>query len=110
MAKSSGTRIYGASDDLIEFDGDLHGEVGCYGTDDADKGVLVMLSDGTVLEVKYCKRVSGVWAIDVLRKGELFDRFEPCADSESKPYSDQVFMKPGLKWGYSATESWDEIQ
>ena len=26
------TRVYGASDDLIEFDGDLCGEVGCYGS------------------------------------------------------------------------------
>ena len=30
-------KIYGTSDDLIEFEGDVDGEVGCYGTDDAER-------------------------------------------------------------------------
>lgn len=103
------TRVYGASDDLIEFDGDCHGEVGCYGTDDEERGVLVCFSDATVVEVKYCKRVPGVWGIDVVRKGKLFDRLEPCDDSEADQYSDQLFLKDGIKWAYAASE-WEPVK
>lgn len=73
-----GTKVYGASDDLIEFDGDLHGEVSaCSATEEAPLGNLLAFSDGTVLAVRYGKPAAGwVWAIDVLRKGSLFDRCE----------------------------------
>lgn len=40
------TKIYGTSDDLIEFEGDIYDEIGAY--EAQDKGIL--LSDGTVLE------------------------------------------------------------
>ena len=46
------TKCYGASDDLVEVEGDVNGEVGSYGTDDRDRGVLMIFSDGTLLEVK----------------------------------------------------------
>lgn len=39
------TKIYGTSDDLIEFEGDIYDEIGAYKAQ--DKGIL--LSDGTVL-------------------------------------------------------------
>lgn len=104
-------KVYGASDDLIEFDGqDFRGEVGCYGTDDREKGVLVFLSDGTVLEVKYCKRVDGVWGIDVLHKGKLFEKLDPCTDENDRPYSDIAHFKDGIKWAYAATGAWEEVQ
>lgn len=51
------TKVYGASDDLIEFDGDLRGEVGCYGTDEKEHGVLVVFSDGTLLDIQYGKHL-----------------------------------------------------
>lgn len=90
------TRVYGASDDLIEFDGDLRGEVSCYGTEKHKLGVLVAFSDGTILAVRYGKPAAGgVWAIDVLWKGSLFDRHEVCMDEDADPYSDQVFFKDG---------------
>ena len=109
MSEQNGTRIYGASDDLIEFDGEYHGEVGCYGTDDNEHGVLVVCSDCTVLEVKYGKNDSAVWGINVLRKGSLFDHIEPCDDEDADPYSDQVFLKPGIKWIYAAKE-WELVE
>jgi len=92
------TRVYGASDDLIEFEGDLTGEVGAYDPDDDDEGIgtLVAFSDGTVLAVRYGKpAANGVWALDVLVKGSLFDRVEVCNDEDATPYSDQVFFKDG---------------
>lgn len=98
------TKIYGASDDLVEFEGDFSGEVGSYGTDDREKGVLVVVSDGTILEVKYCKNTPGVWGISVLNKGSLFDGIEVCTDSDADIYSDVVTLRDGVKWAYAATD------
>ena len=89
------TKVYGSSDDLIEFEGDLSGEVGRYGTNELELGLLLAFSDGTVLAVKYGKPVGGVWQITVLREGGLFDRFEACHDPDSKMYSDIVHFKDG---------------
>ena len=72
------TKIYGASDDLVEFEGDVRGEVGCYGTDDRDKGVLVICSDSTLLEVKYGKDGAGVWGIRLIKTGSLFQKIDLC--------------------------------
>lgn len=102
------TKVYGASDDLIEFSGDFSGEVGCYGTDDRDHGVLVVMSDGTLLEVKYGKGGMGIWAVQVLKKGELFDRYDPCDDEEADIYSDVVYFKNGIRWAYAAYE-WKKV-
>ena len=63
------TKVYGCSDDLIEFDGDVHGEVGCYGTDDREKGVLLYFSDGTILEAKYGKMQMGIWEVKLHNAG-----------------------------------------
>ncbi len=104
------TRIYGASDDLIEFEGDYSGEVGCYGTDDSDNGVLVVCSDGTVAEVKYGKNDDGIFEIKVLKKGSAFDRIEPCDDADADPHSDQLFLKAGIKWVYAATGDWELVK
>lgn len=88
------TRIYGASDDLIEIDGDVRGE-----TDGGDEPTTLMCSDGTVLVVRYGKPdLGGVWAVEVKEKGSLFDRLEICTDEEGNPYSDQAFFKEGIKW------------
>ena len=92
------TRVYGASDDLIEFEGDLSGELSRGMADDeaGDLGTLVAFSDGTILAVRYGKPAAGgVWAIDVLWRGSMFDRHETCTDDEADPYSDQVFFRDG---------------
>lgn len=102
------TKIYGASDDLIEFEGDVSGEVGCYGTDDG-KGVMVICSDGTILEVKYGKMDLGIWGIVAHKKGDLFDRIESCEDEDAQPHSDVVFFKTGLKSAYAATQ-WERVK
>lgn len=104
------TKLYGASDDLIEFDGDINGEVGCYGTDDREHGVLVVFSDGTVLEVKYCGKVPGVWGVSLLKQGGLFLRIDQCADPDAKPYSDQAYFGDGLKWAYAAKNDWELVK
>lgn len=103
------TRVYGSSDDLIECSGDICGEVGAYGTDDANRGVLLVFSDGTIFEVKYCKGSLAVWGISVLKNGSLLDRVEPCDDEDAEIYSDQAFFRDGLKWAYAA-KRWERVQ
>lgn len=105
---SEGTKVYGSSDDLIEFEGDVSGEVGCYGTDDRDHGVLVVFSDGTVLDVKYGKSGTCIWGITVLRKGDLLIGVTECHDEEANPCSDVATFRPGLKWARAATE-WEKV-
>lgn len=88
------TKIYGQSDDLIEFEGDIYDEIAAY--EAQGKGIL--LSDGTLLECSYPK-VPGlaVWGFKVLRAGSLFDRIEECNDEDADIYSDIVHFKDGLK-------------
>ena len=105
----AGTKVYGASDDLIEVEGEITGEVGCYGTDDRDKGVLLMFSDGTVLEVKYGKNDEAIWQVKALKKGSLFIGIEECDNEDADPYSDIATFKPGIKWAYAATE-WERVK
>ena len=98
------TRVYGASDDLVEFDGDFKGEVGSYGTDDRERGVLVVMSDGSILEVKYGKGDAGIWGVTLLKQGELFERIDQCTDEDAPPYSDEAFFKDGITGAFAATE------
>ena len=107
--KNKGTKIYGDSDDLIEFEGDVDGEVGCYGTDDDEHGVLVVCSDGTLLEVKYGKDDVGIWMIRIICQGELFDHVDFCNDEDADPISDVAYFKQGLRWAYAARE-WERVK
>lgn len=88
------TKIYGASDDLVEIEGDVSGEVGCY-----NKNVILACDDGTVLLTHYGKPgFGGVWGIVVLRRGDLFDRVDVCTSEDADPYSDVVWFRDGLRW------------
>ena len=101
------TRIYGASDDLIEFEGDVRGETG---GGDEDPGTLLVCSDGTLLSVKYGKPgLGGVWGIGMIVKGSLFDRIDPCADEDADIYSDIAHFRDGLKFAFAAKE-WERVR
>jgi hypothetical protein len=54
-------KVYGASDDLIEIDGDIREE---FNTHDG----ILLFSDGTMLEVRF--NGMGLWKISVLQAGE----------------------------------------
>lgn len=103
------TEVYGTGDDLIEFEGHYSGEVGAFGTDDADMGVLIVVSDGTLLEVKYGKGGQGIWGITVLKKGTAYAGFEPCDDEEADIYSDIVRLRGDIKFAYSCRD-WDKVE
>lgn len=95
------TKVYGASDDLIEFEGDVSGECGGHDGEDAGgKGTLLIFDDGTILEVKYGKAKLAVWQVVCVKPGALFDRIDPCFDSNADPYSDVAHFKNGLQWAY----------
>lgn len=105
------TKVYGVSDDLVELEGDVDGEVACYGTDDRGHGVLVMFSDATVLEVKYGKNYDAVWEVKCLKKGTLFLRIDPCdGDGDTDQDSDVAHFADGLKWAYAAKEDWEMVR
>ena len=103
------TKVYGASDDLVEFEGDIYGEVDAFGTDDRDKGVLVFFSDGTILEAKYGKMEMAIWELKVRCTGNLFKEVIPCMDEDAKPHSDVANFRDGLKWAYAAKE-WEKVK
>lgn len=102
------TKIYGRSDDLIEFEGDIHGEVGFIGDEDKP-GCLLIFTDGTLLEVKYGKPQGGIWAIVVVNAGPLFERVDICTDDEATPYSDVAHLKDGAKLAFAAS-SWERVK
>lgn len=111
MEKGEGTKVYGCGDDLIEFEGDVYGEVNHYGTDDADEtkgGCLVVFSDGTVLSIHYGKGPLAIWGIAVVRKGELLIGIEQCDNEYADSYSDAATFKPGLKWACAA-KKWERV-
>ncbi|PHV72168.1 hypothetical protein CS063_01450 [Sporanaerobium hydrogeniformans] len=90
MEEIKGTMITGASDDLIEIEGELSEEFESF---DCTDGVL-SCSDGTLLEVNYDKH--GIWRFNVLYSGSLFNKkVEGSADSDT---NDEVYFNPGLKW------------
>jgi hypothetical protein len=103
------TKIYGTSDDLIEVEGDVSGEHGKYGTDESEIGVLLICSDGTILEVKYGKMDLGIWEIKVHKTGDLYEKIILCEDEDAVPYSDIAIFKDGLKWIVAANE-WEKIK
>ena len=100
------TKIYGASDDLIECDGDVTGEVSAY--KQPEEGVLLACSDGTFLGVGYGKPAGGIWEIKLFHAGPLFDRIEICTDEDAEIYSDVAYFKDGLKSVYASKE-WERV-
>jgi acyl-CoA-binding protein len=57
-------KIYGASDDLMEFEGDFGDE----GNPPYDKPGFIHLSDGSVVRCEYDE--NGIWRLEVLKVGE----------------------------------------
>lgn len=96
------TKVYGCSDDLIEFEGDVKGEASHYSSD--NEPAMVIFSDGTIIEVEYGKADLAIWSISTIKTGDLFDRIDVCEDEDATPYSDVIHFRDGLKFAYVATE------
>jgi len=85
--------ITGASDDLIELDGDIREEFGCY-----DSGKMYLaFSDGTLLSIIYGEGTEAFWRINRIHIGSAsYSKHE--ATDEDKDYSDRVTLEGDITW------------
>ena len=95
------TYLYGGSDDLIEIDGAINDEIGCYAV--AEKGIKFSASDGTTGLIKY----DGEWRIEIYDPGTLIlNHYKSVGDEMSHPgelskftsYSDILEFDEGVEW------------
>lgn len=86
--------LYGASDDLIELDGDIREEFTPLGEDDPDEpGDLVAFSNGVVLRIKF----THVWRITLVAgKGLVTIVQAPELDEDN--YSDVATIGGDVAW------------
>lgn len=91
--------IYGASDDLIEVEGDLIEE---FNPAYDSEGTLLAFGDGTLLDVRYAH--NGVWRITQRAAGSAtFEKVEAPVDEEDN-YSDRVTLTGDLRWVLAAEQ------
>jgi hypothetical protein len=95
------TIIYGASDDLVEIEGQIQGEYDNYTL--ASRGIPFECSDGTKGKLTY----DGDWLITVENEGDLFQELRPNVGDNGThkdlafkctPYSDVLILKDGILW------------
>jgi hypothetical protein len=96
------TRIYGASDDLIEIDGQISDEVDAYSS--SDEPVKFKTSKGTKGSLMY----DGNWNITIREEGPDFVKvIESVGDDNDHteentkdvpPYSDVLILEGELEW------------
>ena len=80
--------IYGASDDLVEVEGDLAEEFSC------NDGGFLSFSDGTILFIEY-RSDSGEWKISQMAVGAAeFSNRVPTGDE----YSDHATLTGDFRW------------
>ena len=91
------TTLTGASDNLIELEGDLRDE---FGTLYSDPRGVIGFSDGTLIKYEYDD--DGIWRFIPVIKGPLFDHIEQ-GDVENDTF-DVVHFKYGLMWAVMGTE------
>lgn len=104
------TKIYGASDDLLEFTGEIYGEIGYYDSSKEDP-IRVRVSDGTEFSAYYNEQ--GLWKIDVHVKGTHFDVLEVATDPDSENYSDTLTLLEGkltAKYKVGKGSKWEKVR
>lgn len=84
-----GVTIYGASDDLIEIEGDIREEFNALG------GFLAF-NDGNVLRIDYTGE--GIWRITPTSYGKGEVVIEQAVSSDDDNYSDRATIEGQLKW------------
>lgn len=76
--------VYGASDDLIEVEGDISEEYNAWQAD----GKVLAFSDGTVLRISYTRE--GIWRIVPLARGEGLLEITQAVSADDERYSDRA--------------------
>jgi len=102
------TKVYGASDDMVAFDGDVNREAGFYHARYDKKGALLICSDGTLLRIRHGKGDAAFWKITLLKRGSLFGTIEARCDEDGEPHSDIAHFHDGLHWAYIASQ-WEPV-
>ncbi|GAA0529243.1 hypothetical protein GCM10010172_07370 [Paractinoplanes ferrugineus] len=82
--------IYGASDDLIEVDGDIYEEF----NHNDDEPALLGFSDGTVLKVTFDQ--DGIWRITPVVTGSATFTHE--FGQDDKRHSDKATLTGDVRW------------
>ncbi len=103
------SQVYGQSDDNVYIDGDYSGQYSYFSNNYEKKGIMLILSDGTILEIKYGKAGLGIWGILVIKKGVLFDHIDYCIDDDADIYSDIAYFRKGISYVYGCSE-WELIK
>lgn len=87
---------YGASDDLIEIEGDTREEFDWYQQN--EKPCYLQFNDGTVLKLFYSK--DGEWKVSVETKGACDVKIDPSDGPDSENYSDRAILTggPEFEW------------
>ena len=86
--------IYGASDDLIEVEGDISEEFSYLDHD--DEGDLIAVSDGTVVRITY--GASGVWRIVPVHHGSGTLTITQAPEGDDDNYSDRATIDGTVTW------------
>jgi hypothetical protein len=84
--------ISGASDDLIEVEGDIREEFIYSGDPDGD---LLSFTDGTIVRVTYT--TDGVWTVRVLFVGTAQATHQPADGPDGEHYSDRLTLVGDLR-------------
>jgi hypothetical protein len=85
--------VYGASDDLIEIDGDIREEFPYAGDDHA--GDILAFSDGTVLRIAFDLDRSGNWRITPLAHGSAKLTIAQTVEEDD---TDRADLDGDIKW------------
>lgn len=86
--------ITGASDDLIEIDGDIREEFSYFPNVDDDDGRMLAFSDGTLLRVVY--DTDGIWRLTPICRGTAeMMKVEGVADEDT---NDVVTLIGEISW------------
>ena len=86
-------KVFGCSDDLLEFEGDYCEEVDCF-----DEIADVGFTDGTVIRAEYGKNGKAIWKIEVLAAGTMPYSLQECEDEDATPYSDVFITEADFSW------------
>ena len=93
--------VYGASDDLIEVEGDISEEFPYKGDDEQeDRGDLLAFSDGTILRITFT--ASGVWRIAPVVLGTAHLNIEQAPENDEDNYTDRAVLI-GVEWVVQGT-------
>lgn len=85
--------VYGASDDLIEIEGDISEEFNALGE---ESGSVLAFSDGTLLSVLYDD--NGIWRFNRLRGGSAAYSKDENPPTDEDRYSDRVTLDGDVQW------------